>query len=65
MAITVCAVPLSAVARPAAGADDEYLKDRVQAALESDPYFYGAHVEVKIENGNVVLTGFVFSGWDY
>ena len=33
-------------------------------ALHTDPYFYDAHVSVSIENGAVVLRGFVFSEWD-
>src|SRR6266436_6022807 len=56
------------VATPAAqGADsvtDEELSKRVQAALHSDPYFYDEHVIVSVENGVVVLRGFVFSDWD-
>lgn len=47
-----------------AGAEDQQLKDKVDNALSSDPYFYGAHVTVSVENGNVVLRGFVFSDWD-
>ena len=47
-----------------AGAVDQQLKDNVDNALSSDPYFYGAHVTVSVENGNVVLRGFVFSDWD-
>ena len=43
---------------------DQQLKDNVDNALSSDPYFYGAHVTVSVENGNVVLRGFVFSDWD-
>jgi osmotically-inducible protein OsmY len=40
------------------------LRKRVQAALHSDPYFYDEHVTVSVENGVVVLRGFVFSDWD-
>jgi osmotically-inducible protein OsmY len=43
---------------------DEELRNRVQTALHSDPYFYDQHVEVSVENGVVMLHGFVFSGWD-
>lgn len=32
--------------------------------MSSDPYFYGAHVNVSVAHGNVVLSGFVFSDWD-
>jgi osmotically-inducible protein OsmY len=47
-----------------AGAADQQLKNNVDNALTSDPYFYGAHVIASVENGNVVLRGFVFSDWD-
>lgn len=47
-----------------ATAADRLLKDNVDQALSSDPYFYGAHVTVSVENGRVVLRGFVFSDWD-
>jgi osmotically-inducible protein OsmY len=43
---------------------DGQLKQRVQAALHSDPYFYDAHTNVSIAGGNVVLRGVVFSAWD-
>ena len=51
----------SAVMEPAT---DGQLRQQVQTALHSDPYFYDAHVNVSIEGGNVVLKGLVFSGWD-
>jgi osmotically-inducible protein OsmY len=47
-----------------AGAADQQLKDDVDNALSADPYFYGAHVITSVENGSVVLRGFVFSDWD-
>jgi osmotically-inducible protein OsmY len=43
---------------------DQQLKENVENALSSDPYFYGAHVNTSIENGDVVLRGFVSSDWD-
>jgi osmotically-inducible protein OsmY len=43
---------------------DEELRERVQAALHSDPFFYDEHVTVSVENGNVVLQGFVSGPWD-
>ena len=49
------------------GADsvaDEKLRKQVRAALHANPYFYDRHVTVSIENGVVVLRGFVFSDWD-
>jgi osmotically-inducible protein OsmY len=47
-----------------ASAADEQLRDRVDTALSSDPYFYGAHVIVAVEKGSVVLRGFVLTDWD-
>ena len=43
---------------------DEQLRKRVKDALHSDPYFYDEHVTVSVEQGAVVLRGFVFSSWD-
>jgi osmotically-inducible protein OsmY len=43
---------------------DEELEKRVRAALHADPYFYDEHVTVSVEQGAVVLRGFVFSDWD-
>jgi osmotically-inducible protein OsmY len=43
---------------------DEKLVKRVKDALHSDPYFYDEHVTVSVENGAVVLHGFVSSEWD-
>jgi len=43
---------------------DEKLRKDVLAALHASPYFYDRHVTVSIENGSVVLRGFVFSDWD-
>ena len=43
---------------------DEELRKRVKSALHVDPYFYDDHVRVSIENGVVVLRGFVNSDWD-
>jgi hypothetical protein len=45
-------------------AADQQLRHSVESALSADPYFYGAHVTTSVENGNVVLRGFVFSDWD-
>jgi len=36
----------------------------VKAALHSEPYFYDEHVTVSVEQGAVVLRGFVFSDSD-
>jgi osmotically-inducible protein OsmY len=48
----------------AASNADEKLVKRVKGALHSDPYFYDEHVTVSVENGAVVLHGFVSSEWD-
>jgi osmotically-inducible protein OsmY len=60
--------PSGSVAHSAAkGRDsvtDEELRKRVQTALHSDPYFYDEHVMVSVDDGVVVLHGFVFSDWD-
>lgn len=70
----LCAAVLAGLALSACGgvgayeerasAADEQLKNDVDNALSSDPYFYGAHVSVSVQNGTVVLRGFVFSDWD-
>jgi osmotically-inducible protein OsmY len=57
-------VAVRADARPVAAPANEQMKERVQAALRSDPYFEDAHVDVSIENQDVVLRGLVFSDWD-
>ena len=43
---------------------DDQLRQRVKTALHTDPYFYDEHVSVSVENGEVVLRGFVSSDWD-
>ena len=40
------------------------VRERVQAALHADPYFYDEHVTVAAENDSIVLHGYVFSAWD-
>ena len=40
------------------------LERRVQTALHADPYFYDKHVTVSVEQGAVVLRGFVLSSVD-
>ena len=52
-------------ARPGASAlTDGELVERVQAALHAAPYLYDKHVTVSVEQGDVVLRGFVFSAGD-
>jgi hypothetical protein len=58
------ALAVASVAAEAQPAADAQLQQRVQTALHSDPYFYDAHVDVMIENGNVVLRGIVFDDVD-
>jgi osmotically-inducible protein OsmY len=43
---------------------DDQLRKSVKTALHTDPYFYDEHVTVSVENGEVVLRGFVSSDWD-
>jgi osmotically-inducible protein OsmY len=40
------------------------LQQRVQTALHDDPYLYDRHVTVSVEQGAVVLRGFVLSSLD-
>src|SRR5260370_42074613 len=42
---------------------DEQLRKRVKAALHADPYSDDKHVDVSVENGVVVLRGFVLGSW--
>jgi osmotically-inducible protein OsmY len=68
-AFFVGALALGGVATQAASRQsdtdaDAQLRERVQAALHADPYFYDAHVDVSVENGNVVLRGLVYGDWD-
>lgn len=51
-------------AQPKTALADQRLQEKVTDALESDCYFYAAHVNVSVKNGVVVLHGFVFSDWD-
>jgi osmotically-inducible protein OsmY len=43
---------------------DQELGKRVKSALHSDPYLYDEHVTVSVEDGAVVLRGFVLSEVD-
>lgn len=55
--------PASRVADQSSPADVQ-LADKVQAALHADPFFYDRHVTVSVEQGKVVLRGFVSNGED-
>jgi osmotically-inducible protein OsmY len=56
--VAVSALPVAAVM------SDAELAKRVKAALHAGPYFYDQHVTVSVEQGAVVLRGFVFSDAD-
>jgi osmotically-inducible protein OsmY len=59
------AASMAALSTQSAGSiADEQLAKRVQDALHLNPYFYDKHVSVSVENGAVVLHGFVSSDWD-
>jgi hypothetical protein len=45
-------------------ADAEAIRQRVANALHADPYLYDRHVTVSVEEGRIVLRGFVFGDWD-
>ncbi len=45
-------------------AEDEAMRERVEAALRFDPYFYDVHVTVTVDKGEVLLGGIVSSDWD-
>jgi osmotically-inducible protein OsmY len=64
LAMLVYGLGGSAAWAGARNAADEDLKQRVTSALHADPYFYDEHVSVSVDNGVVVLHGFVASEWD-
>jgi osmotically-inducible protein OsmY len=45
-------------------AKSEKLRGRVVAAMHADPYLLDTHIEVAVENNEIVLRGFVLSAWD-
>jgi osmotically-inducible protein OsmY len=53
-----------AAGMPGPGTTDEELAEKVHTALQSDKYFFGKHVTVSVEKGDVVLRGFVLTSWD-
>ena len=55
---------LSASDADAVDTANEKLRKRVADALHVDPYFYDKHVTVSVDEGSVVLRGFVMSSWD-
>jgi osmotically-inducible protein OsmY len=58
------AAGIPAPGAPAPGGTDEELAEKVHTALQSDKYFFGKHVTVSVEKGDVVLRGFVLTSWD-
>jgi osmotically-inducible protein OsmY len=58
------AAPQQVATAQAADSKNDELRNRVTAALHTDPYFPDSHVTVSVKNGAVVLSGFVFSDWD-
>jgi osmotically-inducible protein OsmY len=51
----------SAAAKPKADLD---LAEKVQTALQSDPYINDTHIVVSVDRGTVYLRGFVMGAWD-
>ncbi|HEV7612672.1 MAG TPA: BON domain-containing protein [Steroidobacteraceae bacterium] len=49
---------------PETSSDAEAIRQRVANALRADPYLYDRHVTVSVEEGRIVLRGFVFDDWD-
>src|ERR1700722_15165600 len=43
---------------------DAEVKQRVETAMHSDPYFYDEHITITIKDGVVTLHGIVFDDWD-
>jgi osmotically-inducible protein OsmY len=60
LAVGTAAWPASA----GAVAPSAALVDRVKNALEAAPYLYDRHIDVSVREGDVILSGFVFSDWD-
>jgi osmotically-inducible protein OsmY len=49
---------------PVPPSEAEAIRQRVANALRADPYLYDRHVTVSVEEGRIVLRGFVFGDWD-
>jgi osmotically-inducible protein OsmY len=43
---------------------DAEVRERVEAAMHTDPYFLDDHVTVTVKNGIVILEGIVSDPWD-
>jgi len=59
----VSTIVVTAMKIPERVADVE-VRNKVETALHSDPYFYDAHVTVIVKDGVVHLQGVVFDDWD-
>jgi osmotically-inducible protein OsmY len=64
MGFMLCGAAAAANAEKVYSIADADLRDSVQFALHSDPYFYDGHVQVTVVHGVVHLRGLVFSDWD-
>lgn len=61
LGVLLCGTAAAATAYSIPDAD---LRDSVQFALHTDPYFHDGHVQVSVDHGVVHLHGLVFSDWD-
>jgi hypothetical protein len=43
---------------------DAEVKQRVETAMRSDPFFFDEHITITIKDGVVTLHGIVFDDWD-
>jgi osmotically-inducible protein OsmY len=64
LGVVLCGAAATATAENVYSIPDADLRDSVQFALHSDPYFYDGHVQVTVDHGVVHLRGLVFSDWD-
>jgi osmotically-inducible protein OsmY len=64
LGVMLCGAATAANAEKVYSIADADLRDSVQFALHSDPYFYDGHVQVTVVHGVVHLRGLVFSDWD-
>ena len=64
LGVVLCGAAATANAEKVYSIADADLRDSVQFALHSDPYFYDGHVQVTVVHGVVHLRGLVFSDWD-
>jgi osmotically-inducible protein OsmY len=64
LGLMLCGAAATANAEKVYSIADADLRDSVQFALRSDPYFYDGHVQVTVDHGVVHLRGLVFSDWD-